>query len=73
MRLSPRSTLAHPPRRHSGSSRVALVLEASELRSYIDGWSRRLVRWSANRSASATIVKVGMSFPGVGNTELPAT
>ena len=33
----------------------------------------RLPRWSAMRSDSARIVRVGLAQPQVGNTELPAT
>src|SRR5208283_5179261 len=37
------------------------------------GRANRAAMWSASRSASATMVNVGMSEPQVGNTELPAT
>jgi len=31
------------------------------------------LRWSAKRSASAMLVSIGLAWPAVGNTELPAT
>lgn len=46
------------------------------LKSYVKpgtGYAGRPRRWSARRKASATMVSVGLAWPAVGNTELPAT